>query len=225
MEGWIKLHRKSFDHWLYKTKKPKTRREAWEDILMLVNYEDNKVLIRGQLYECLRGQSLMSLDSWAKQFNWSKQQVRTFFSILENDTMIKLEGLQYTTRLTVCNYEIYQQSVTHEQHTNNTQNNTPLTHGQHTANTPLTSTKEDKKEKKVKKERIKKEFIPPTLDEVRLYFIENGYKPEVGEKMFKSYSVANWIDSKGNKVNNWKQKAINVWFTDDNRKKPVPLSA
>lgn len=216
MEGWIKLHRRFMDHWLYKSKKPKTYREAWEDILLLVNYDDNKALIRGQLYNCLRGQSIMSLDSWAKQFNWSKQQVRTFFSLLENDKMITLEGLQYTTRLTVCNYENYQGIVTHEQHTEQHTNNTPITHEQHADNTPITSIKESKEGKESKK-RKKKEFIPPSLDEVRLYFIENGYKPDIGEKMFKSYSVADWHDSKGIKISNWKQKAINVWFRDENK--------
>lgn len=68
-------------------------------------------------------------------------------------------------------------------------------------------------------------FIPPSLDEVKLYFIENGYKQEIAEKMYKSYSVAGWVDSKGNKIKNWKQKAINVWFTNENKIKEVPLSA
>ena len=35
--------------------------------------------------------------------------------------------------------------------------------------------------------------------------------------MFNSYSVANWTDSKGKPVLNWKQKAINVWFTNENK--------
>jgi len=75
------------------------------------------------------------------------------------------------------------------------------------------------KESKVKESKvnIKKRFIPPFLDDVKLYFEENGYKEETAIKMFKSYSVANWIDSKGNPVKNWKQKAINVWFKDENK--------
>jgi hypothetical protein len=35
--------------------------------------------------------------------------------------------------------------------------------------------------------------------------------------MYRSYSVADWHDSKNNKILNWKQKAINVWFKDENR--------
>jgi hypothetical protein len=77
--------------------------------------------------------------------------------------------------------------------------------------------------------RNRKGFIPPTLDQVKEYFKEKGYKESVAIKMFDSYSVADWHDSQGNKVNNWKQKAINIWFKDENKLKPqqqqqIPLA-
>ena len=65
-------------------------------------------------------------------------------------------------------------------------------------------------------------FIAPTIEDVKLYFKQNGYKEETAIKFFNSYSVANWIDSKGNNVKNWKQKAINVWFTDENKSNEKP---
>lgn len=108
VDGWIKLHRSCLDHWLYTEYRPLTRREAWETILFTVNYEDGKLLIKGQVYECKRSQSLLSIQSWAEKFVWSSKQVRTFFSLLEKDEMIIIEGLQYTTRLTVCKYDNYQ---------------------------------------------------------------------------------------------------------------------
>jgi hypothetical protein len=70
------------------------------------------------------------------------------------------------------------------------------------------------------KESIKKKgkiFTPPELSEVIEYFKENGYKENTAVKMFNSYSVANWHDSQGKPVRNWKQKAINVWFKDENK--------
>ena len=222
MDGWIKLHRSIRSHWLYNTKKAKTRREAWEDILMLVNYESKKVLIRGQLYDCDRGQSLFSLENWAKEFNWSIQQVRTFFKLLENDKMITIEGMQYTTRLTVCNYESYQGLLTDEQQTNQQTANRPLTDEQQTANRPLTTTKERKEIKKEKKD--KNIVAPPSFEEIEIYFKENGFDSILAKRFFDSYSVANWHDSKGNPVKNWKQKAINVWFKDENKPKQVQQS-
>jgi len=61
-----------------------------------------------------------------------------------------------------------------------------------------------------------KQFIPPTEQEVVSYFLEKGYREDVGRKAFESYSVANWKDSRGNQVLNWKQKMVNVWFRDEN---------
>lgn len=108
MEGWIKLHRKSLSNFLYTESRPHTRREAWEDMLLLVNHSDDIMLIGNTTIDCKRGQSVRSLDSWAKYFNWSKSKVNRFFLLLQKCSMIRLENVQKTTRLTICNYEIYQ---------------------------------------------------------------------------------------------------------------------
>ena len=68
-----------------------------------------------------------------------------------------------------------------------------------------------------KREKVKNTFVPPTVLDVENYFFENGYKREAGTKAFKYYSEANWQDSKGNKVKNWKQKMQGVWFKDENK--------
>ncbi|NCC88495.1 MAG: hypothetical protein EOM05_11650, partial [Clostridia bacterium] len=146
MDGWIKLHRSSLNHWLYAEIRPLTKREAWETILLSVNYDYTRTLIRGKLYECAPGQSLLSLENWAKKFVWSVQQVRTFFKLLENDQMITTEGMQYTTRLTVCNWAIYQGYATDEQQTK-----------QQTDNRPITTTKEREELYNSLKEKSKKE--------------------------------------------------------------------
>lgn len=151
MNGWVKLHRKSLDHWLYNESRPHTRREAWEDILLLANHENTKVMIEGELIECKTGQSVMSLKSWAKQFKWTIQQVRTFFSLLQKDEMLHIEGLRKTTRVTVCNYVNYQ----YEQHTNNTE----ITRRQHGDNTETTTNKKGKKDKKDKEDIYPADFL------------------------------------------------------------------
>lgn len=75
----------------------------------------------------------------------------------------------------------------------------------------------NKEKKSIIKKNKEKLFIEPSLDEVKEYFKQNNYKEETAIKFYQSYSVANWVDSKGNKVKNWKQKAINVWFKDENK--------
>ena len=145
MMGWIKLHRTIMKHWVFQDAE---YFRAWCIILMQVNHEPKKVLIHGKIYECERGQSLLSLNSWVKEFGvnkWSIQKVRTFFKLLEKDKMINIEGSNKTTRITVCKYDDYQ---------NNQQaDNTQLTIKQHAPNTHLTTTKELKNDKNDKKEK------------------------------------------------------------------------
>ncbi|HBJ74614.1 MAG TPA: hypothetical protein DDY86_03635, partial [Syntrophaceae bacterium] len=92
-----------------------------------------------------------------------------------------------------------------------------------------TDTDTDIKEIYKEKKNTSKKFIPPTLPEVIKYFFENGYSIEVGKRAYQGYSEANWHDSKGNKVQNWKQKMVHVWFKDEHRetnqpnKKPITM--
>jgi hypothetical protein len=55
------------------------------------------------------------------------------------------------------------------------------------------------------------------INDIKLYFFENGYSEMTAQKFYDYYSVASWKDSKGNKVKNWKQKAQAVWFKDENK--------
>jgi uncharacterized protein YdaU (DUF1376 family) len=69
---------------------------------------------------------------------------------------------------------------------------------------------------KVKKKSTKV-IRPEDINEVINYFIENGYRKDVAEKVYRYYSETDWHDSKGNKVLNWKQKCQAVWFKDENK--------
>lgn len=52
-----------------------------------------------------------------------------------------------------------------------------------------------------------KAFVPPTLEEVREYARKRGSEADP-DRFFEYYDVSNWVDSKGNKVKNWKQRFI-----------------
>jgi hypothetical protein len=105
MSGWIKIHRKIEDHWLYKNSQ---YLHWWIDILISANYEPKKVLVKGQLLQCNAGETLYSFDTWAKRWKVNKSAARRFLQLLENDAMIVLKNETVTTRLTVCNYDSYQ---------------------------------------------------------------------------------------------------------------------
>lgn len=107
MSGFISLHRKIQKHWIFQDA---NKLKAWLTILLEVNYSPNKVLIKGTLYDCGRGESLKSLETWAALFGagWSKSATRRFFELLKKDSMICIKNETKTTRLTVCNYDSYQ---------------------------------------------------------------------------------------------------------------------
>jgi hypothetical protein len=199
MEGWIKLHRKVIDHWIFENP---TYFRAWLIMLFTVNYESKKVLIHGMLFECKRGQSLLSLESWVDLFGvskkkgaWTFQKVRTFFELLESDGMITKENLIKTTRLTICNYEVYQE----QQQPNNNQ----ITTKQQPNNNQITTTKESKESKE-----RKEVFIEPTLSEVSEYCKErrNNVDPIA---WINHYTAKGWFIGK-NKMKDWKA-AVRTW--------------
>ncbi len=62
------------------------------------------------------------------------------------------------------------------------------------------------KDKEVKKRR-RKDFTPPTLEEVEAYCKSRNNNVDA-KRFFDFFESADWVDSKGNKVRNWKQKVI-----------------
>jgi tmRNA-binding protein len=139
MEGWVKFHRKSYENFLYRENRPHTRREAWEDIIALVNHEDSFCLIGNEKIICSRGQSIRSLEGWGKLFRWDKSKVRRFLDLLNKEEMVLIENLHKTTRITVCNYETYQS----EQNASETH----LKRKRHANDTRPTPNKNDKNDK------------------------------------------------------------------------------
>lgn len=72
---------------------------------------------------------------------------------------------------------------------------------------------EDNKESVDKKP---KRFIPPTYEEIETFIKTNNLN--VNAKYFLDYFTdGNWIDSKGNKVKNWKQK-LRTWHNHNDSK-------
>jgi predicted transcriptional regulator len=69
-----------------------------------------------------------------------------------------------------------------------------------------------------KKSRKSVSCVTPTLEEVKAYFDEKGYKEEIAVKAWEYYEAANWEDGQGKKVKSWKQKMIGVWFKPENLK-------
>lgn len=59
-------------------------------------------------------------------------------------------------------------------------------------------------------------FVPPTLEEIQNYINEKNLNVDA-KKFYDYFTVGEWVDSKGNKVKNWKQKLL-TWNSSNQNK-------
>lgn len=86
------------------------------------------------------------------------------------------------------------------------------------ANEHINKQNKTKQNKKIKE---KKEFVPPTLEEIKNYVSEK--KLNVDAVQFYDYfTEGNWIDSNGNRVKSWKQKILTWNGYSSNKKQYKP---
>ncbi len=64
----------------------------------------------------------------------------------------------------------------------------------------------------------KREFHPPTKEEVMTYFFDKGYESFSGIKAWEYYNELGWKDKNGKQVLNWRSKMI-MWFSEDIKRK------
>lgn len=81
------------------------------------------------------------------------------------------------------------------------------TNKQQTNNKQITTNKNDKKEKNDKNIKENNKKKNPTLEEIQEYIKEKQLKVD-GKQFYDYFTEGNWIDAKGNKVKNWKQKLL-----------------
>ncbi|HLO59835.1 MAG TPA: hypothetical protein VK179_13890 [Bacteroidales bacterium] len=211
MTGWIKLHRKFLDWEWYQDA---NMVHLFLHLLLEANHETRKW--RGITIN--RGQLISGRHELAESTGISERSVRTCLEKLKSTNEIAIQTTNRYSVITICNYDKYQISETEKDQQTDQQ---PVQ--QLTSNRPATDHKqeykEDKnlrnKEDKKKKERL--HFVPPTVDEVILYFLNNNYSEEAARRAFNYYTEGNWHDSKGSPVRNWKQKMQAVWFKPENQ--------
>ena len=216
MSGWIKLHRSIKEHWLYEEKRKFSKLEAWIDILLTVNFKKGKTIIKGKLIEINRGESIISLDSWAKRWNWDKSAVRRFLDVLQKENAVVIKNETVTTRLTVCNYDSYQDSRNADETQMKRRRN-----ADETQMTPIEEEKEKQEEKEEKEEKIaqkKEKELKPDLDTfidyARLVYqneLKIDFSPFIFAvtSKFNDWNDSGWNDGNGKPILSWKNKLRN----------------
>lgn len=107
-KGWIALHRNIRDHWVYQEKRVFSKYEAWLDLLMDANHQNNKFLFDGQLIEVNRGKFITSVRQLCERWGWSNTKVNRFLKMLEDDQMLIRKSDSKKTVITIVNYDFYQ---------------------------------------------------------------------------------------------------------------------
>lgn len=184
------------DMWL---KEKFTKGQAWIDLVGLANWADKKTSLRGIEFTVKRGQVGRSERFLAKRWGWSRNKVRRFLNGLENEQRIAPQKNNVTSLINITNYDRYQLNGTTNDTTNGTTNDTTKGEG-----------KEDKEDIPPKPPISKS----PTLEEVKKYFLENGYSEDGATAAHEYYSELNWHNSKNKPVKVWKTTMRNNWFRD-----------
>lgn len=113
MNGWLKIHRKIQEHWIWQDEK---YLKWWLTIILNVNHEPRSFPVGTEIHVCNPGQSFRSIEQWTAMFSCSKKTTIRFFEMLKNDSMIQCEiigkGNRRKHMLSVVNWAEYQQKET-----------------------------------------------------------------------------------------------------------------
>ncbi|QQU16537.1 hypothetical protein I6I79_00660 [Enterococcus casseliflavus] len=141
-KGWIALHRNIREHWVYQEKRVFSKYEAWLDLLMDANHQNNKFLFDGQLIEVNRGEFITSVRQLCERWGWSNTKVNRFLEMLEHDQMLIRKSDSKKTVISIVNYDFYQRYESKETTQKRQQNDTETTQ-KHTNNNDKTMINND----------------------------------------------------------------------------------
>lgn len=135
MEGWISLHRK-FLEWQWFS--DKNMIVLFIYLLLKANHSSKK----WQGIDINRGELITSINKLAHAINVSEQNIRTCLKRLEKTGEINKQSTSKLTKITICNYDSYQD----KQQASNKQTNKRVTNKQQATNKQLTTNNNDNKE-------------------------------------------------------------------------------
>ena len=106
LEGAVSLVRSLSDHPLWR-KDPFTYGQAWVDLLLLANDQDNRALVGQVFVDVPRGSLAWSERGLASRWKWTRTKVNRFLSLLKSDGMIDRVMDGNTTTIRIENYPVY----------------------------------------------------------------------------------------------------------------------
>lgn len=120
MEGWISVHRKIRESWIWNSDEVYDKRSAWLDLLLAANYQDKEIQYNKQRINIEKGQFLTSIAKLADRWKWSRHKVSLFLDKLEEEKMIVQIKDNKSTLISIENYEKYQEKLGQKRDTKRT---------------------------------------------------------------------------------------------------------
>lgn len=105
--GWIKLHRKILDCFIWQDK-PYDKARAWIDLLLIAMHHDKKMLIDDEVVIVQRGSFMTSMVKLADRWGWSRNKVVRYLDMLESEQMLNTKRTPKGTLITIVKYDDYQ---------------------------------------------------------------------------------------------------------------------
>lgn len=162
-------------------------------LLLKANWKDGR--FQGQ--DIPRGSFVTSYNTLADETGLSVRNVRTALEHLKSTGEVKITRHSKYSVISIKNYCLYQ--------SNDTQTDNQLTVNRQSTDSQVT-TIEEKKEVKNGRNNI---FIAPTVEDVRVYRDEMGYKHIDPERFVDFYTSKGWMVGK-TKMKDWKS-AVRNW--------------
>ncbi len=220
MNGWIAIHRRIMNHWIWQKGRKLSKFEAWVYLILIANHKEGKVLFNNRLIKVRRGERITSEIDLSKEWRWDRKTVHSFLDILDEDNMIEVERASNHTSYRIINYDSYQNSRTGDRTTKRTAKG----HQMDTNN----NEKNELEGKKEVEEKNTLPDIPNSVEEFNSYFIKQveikyekvKYEYPTDESRilidandcYNYFNEREWHDSKGKTVLDWRRR-IQTWIT------------
>lgn len=107
VDGWICLHRKICENWIW-SKKPFSEGQAFVDLLLMANYKEKKFRLGDEVVKADSGTIVTSKIKLSERWGWSKTKVTSFLKALESDNMITVISDHRKTTVSIVNFKAYQ---------------------------------------------------------------------------------------------------------------------
>lgn len=195
--GYIKIYRKILDNPI--VCKDADYFSVWMYLLLNATHKGYDVIFKNERIKLQPGQLITGRKKIAEFLKVEENKVQRILKKLEDEHQIEQQTGNQNRLISIVNWNEYQ---------SNEQPNEQQMNNERTTNEQRMNTNNNVNNVKKEINNIKMiKFIPPNIDEINKYILEKGLNVD-GYKFYNYFTEGKWIDSKGNKVKNWKQKLL-----------------